>query len=127
MQPPEIKMTDNDPRGYDEQTLRWLAARKEEAVRIDPATAKVSWIYGHISDPYGVLGPVEENNIGRVYFARSPEPDSILVCFYDLPAGTRDPLWTRIRAGDHAVWDPQDEMFFATGEVSENPTSCDFE
>lgn len=39
----------------------WLAARKEEGSKIDPATAKVMWEYGQILDPYGVRDlPPEE-------------------------------------------------------------------
>jgi hypothetical protein len=33
---------------------QWLAIRKEAALRIDPETAEVEWIYADIGDPYGV-------------------------------------------------------------------------
>jgi hypothetical protein len=31
---------------------RWLAARKEAALRIDPETAQVFWEHGQVLDPY---------------------------------------------------------------------------
>ena len=49
---------------------------------------------GYIVDPYGDNDDLlpEEQCIGRRYFARSPEPGSIPVSFYDLPPRTRDTL-----------------------------------
>src|SRR3954468_12479232 len=41
---------------FDEKTKAWLAIRKEAAKAIDPATAEVHYVYGDISDPYGVGG-----------------------------------------------------------------------
>ena len=74
---------------------QWLAIRKEAALRIDPETAEVEWIYADIGDPYGVHNLPEEGLcVGRVYFARSPESD-IWVCFDDLPEMVRDALWDR--------------------------------
>jgi hypothetical protein len=90
----------------------WLAARKEEGSKIDPATAKVMWEYGQILDPYGVRDlPPEDSCVGRVYFARSAEPDAVWVAFYDLPEATRDALQARIDAGDPTVWEPDDFPF----------------
>ena len=92
----------------------WLAARKEAALRLDPETAEYFWVYGYVLDPYGVE-PQEEDNLGRVYFARSPT-DGIAVCFYDLPEKVCKRLWERIDAGelrnafamscDDLPWDP---------------------
>jgi|PlaIllAssembly_1097288.scaffolds.fasta_scaffold269935_2 hypothetical protein len=72
----------------------WLRFRKEAGLRIDPETALVEWCYGQTLDPYGVIGnlPEEEQQVGREYFACSPE-EEIWVCFYDLPDATRDRLW----------------------------------
>jgi hypothetical protein len=77
---------------------RWLAIRKEEALRIDPETAKVDCSYGQIWDPYGVDDewelPEEFHQWGRQDFARAPGGD-IWVWFGDLPAETREKLRNR--------------------------------
>jgi hypothetical protein len=72
----------------------WLEIRKKEALRIDPETAEVTWWYAQVLDPYGVLDEweLEQNCIGRAYFARAPESD-IWVVFGDLPDETRHKLW----------------------------------
>jgi hypothetical protein len=73
---------------------QWLQVRKEAALRIDAETAEVFWTYGLTMDPYGVLPdlPEEYRQIGREYFARSPESD-IWVSFSDLPNDTCKKLW----------------------------------
>jgi hypothetical protein len=73
----------------------WLAARKREALEIDPDNAQVDWAYGQNLDPYGVEPnlPDECYCVGRVYFAR--RPGGIWVCFYDLPEATRQKLWEK--------------------------------
>jgi hypothetical protein len=84
----------------DELTIeQWLQIRKEEALRIDPDTAEAWWIYANVCDPYGVYQDLteEEFQIGRVYFARSPESD-IWVWFGDLPRDAKDKLWNRPEA-----------------------------
>jgi hypothetical protein len=91
-----------DSEQEDSQTTKgqWLATRKEAAVKIDPETAEVFWEYGSVRDPYGLYDLTdEEDNIGRNYFARSPESE-VWVEFRDLPAPTRDRLRARIAAGD---------------------------
>ena len=35
---------------------QWLAIRKDEALRINPDTALVSWKYGQVVDPDGHMG-----------------------------------------------------------------------
>jgi hypothetical protein len=72
----------------------WLAIRKEAGLKIDPATAEVDWCYGQILDPYEVDPnlPEECYQVGRLYFARSPE-SGVWVSFYDLPEAIRDALW----------------------------------
>ena len=73
---------------------QWLAVRKEAGLKIDPETAEVFWTYGLTLDPYRVYPnlPEEYRQVGRTYFARSPESD-IWVEFDDLPEATRDALW----------------------------------
>ena len=76
----------------------WLAIVKEEALKIDPATAEVDWRYALVLDPYGVYPALPEDcqHIGRAYFARRPGSD-VWVEFGDLPTKTVDALW-------EAVW-----------------------
>jgi hypothetical protein len=33
---------------------QWLALRKKEGLKIDPASAEVAWVYGLTLDPYGL-------------------------------------------------------------------------
>jgi hypothetical protein len=83
-----------------EEIERWLAIRKEEALKIDPETAEVDWSYEQTLDPYGVRDewelPEEFDQVGRAYFARAPGND-IWVEFGDLPQETREKLWNRHR------------------------------
>jgi hypothetical protein len=79
---------------------QWLAARKQEGVKIDPETAQLCWEHGQVGDPYGLYGlTYEEDCIGRNYFARSPDSE-VWVEFGDLPDEVRDRLRERISAGD---------------------------
>jgi len=50
----------------------FLAICNEAGAKIDPETAEVDWTYGSVLDPYGIFPPLEEDNVGRYYFARSP-------------------------------------------------------
>jgi hypothetical protein len=77
----------------------WLAVRKAEAKQIDPDPAEIDFSWGQILDPYGLDPdlPEEYQCIGRLYFARRPGSDT-WVCFYDLPADVREPLWKRASA-----------------------------
>jgi hypothetical protein len=54
----------------------FLSIRKEAGLKIDPATAAVTWQHAQILDPYGVrdLSP-EEDCVGAVLFARAPGSD----------------------------------------------------
>lgn len=76
----------------------WLNIRKEEGRRIDPDTAEVDWCYAQVLDPYGVHPdiPEEFQQIGRAYFARSPDSD-IWVWFGDLLDEVRKKFWTLCR------------------------------
>lgn len=53
---------------------QWLAIRKEEAPKIDPATAEVTWWYAQTMDPYGVDPdlPDELKCIGRATLPAGP-------------------------------------------------------
>jgi hypothetical protein len=77
---------------------KYLAIRKAEAAKIDPAVAEVTWVYAQILDPYGVYEPPKEDDqIGREYFACNPGSE-IWVHFDDLPDPIRDRLWKTHRA-----------------------------
>ena len=76
-------------------TEEWRAIRKEAGLRIDPATAKVTWWFAQVVDPYGIYPYYPEADcVGREYFARSPESD-VWVNFGDLPEATVAALWKR--------------------------------
>jgi hypothetical protein len=80
---------------------QWLAIRKEEAPKIDPATAEVACWYAQMIDPYGLLDPdsIDPQYWGwqREWFARRPGSD-IWVLFDDLPEETWDALRSVMRA-----------------------------
>ena len=98
----------------------WLAIRKQEGLRIDPATAEVDWCYAQVVDPYDVYPELHDewDCVGRAYFARRPGSD-VWVVFGDLPEKTRDALWERHKSklAFPAGLDPRDE--------SMGPTSSD--
>jgi hypothetical protein len=77
---------------------QWLAIRREAGLKIDPETAEDDWTYAQTLDPYGVVPdlPEECEQIGREYFARSPDSD-IWVHFSDLPEATSEALWKKHR------------------------------
>jgi hypothetical protein len=74
--------------------LKWLAIRRVEALKIDPATAEVIWSFEQTLDPYGIEQDLPERyqQVGREYFARRSYGD-IWVWFGDLPKATREALW----------------------------------
>jgi hypothetical protein len=74
----------------DKKVVKWLAARKEAGLHIDPETAEVAGNYGQILDPYGVDPhlPAECQQGGWDYFARAPG-SNVWVWFGDLPDATR--------------------------------------
>jgi hypothetical protein len=80
------------------EVRRWLAIRKEEALRIDPETAEIGSWPTRMFDPYCVLDewelPEQFDLIGRVDFARAPG-SNVWVAFEDLPEDTREKLWDR--------------------------------
>jgi hypothetical protein len=81
-------------------TEEWLAIRKEAGLRIDPATAKVTWWFAQVVDPYGIYPyDPKADCVGRQYFACSPESD-VWVSFHDLPKATVDALWKKADALD---------------------------
>lgn len=74
----------------------WRATRKTEGNFIDPATADITSIMAPSLDPYHI-GTIPEKfvQIGREYFARSPER-GVWVWFGDLPDEKQNALWDRI-------------------------------
>ena len=86
--PPSVGVNMSDTAEIDQ----WLAARKREALNIDPKTAEVTWVYGQSFDPYDVRDlPEEYRQVQRHYFARAPGSE-IWVVFDDLPDDTRETL-----------------------------------
>jgi len=79
---------------------QWLVARKEAGLKIDPHVAEVTFCWGYTTDPYGIHSDLseEEEQVGRVYFARSPGSDT-WASFRDLSDEIRDKLWNRIDSG----------------------------
>jgi hypothetical protein len=73
----------------------FLSIRKEAGLKIDPATAEVTWQHTQILDPYGIfdLSP-EEDCVGAVMFARAPDSD-VWVSEDELPSATVDALRVR--------------------------------
>jgi hypothetical protein len=78
-----------------QEQQEFLSIRKEAGLKIDPATAEVTWQYAQILDPYGIcdLHP-EDHCIGAVLFARAPNSD-VWVSQYELPHATVDALAVR--------------------------------
>src|SRR5262249_23039989 len=94
-------MSDNMVMLNDGRTItasEFLANRRAEGFKIDPATATVHWTWAYVPDPYGIftLDP-EEKCVGRMYYAISPE--SGMVWFGDLSQATQKALWERIKSG----------------------------
>ena len=74
---------------------RWLAVRSREAKKIDPATAKICWMWTPAFDPYFLVkAPPQESEIQRTYFAHRANC-KILVWFGDLPAFVEQALRTK--------------------------------
>ncbi len=90
-----LKMQTNDDTAIPtEQTVdEYLEACKEAGKLIDPETADVTFSWEQVLDPYGVEPdlPAEMRQVGRVFFARSPDSD-IWVWFGDLPYETKERL-----------------------------------
>lgn len=78
---------------------QWRAIRrKEEASKIDPATAYIGGMKCRDFEPLGDLDPhVPEELRGWEYFARAPGNDA-WVWFGNLPDNVRDALWKRYKA-----------------------------
>jgi hypothetical protein len=75
----------------------FYAACKAEGLKIDPATAEVTWWYAEVLDPYGIDPPPEEYQcVGWEYFVRRPDGD-LWVNTSDLPEATYDALMHRFR------------------------------
>lgn len=75
---------------------QFLANRRAEGLKIDPATAKAHWTWAQVLDSYGIFTLTPEEECGeRMYNAMSPESGT-RVWFGDLPDTTRKALWERI-------------------------------
>lgn len=74
----------------------WRAWRRAAGRQINPQNAEVDWRYALTLDPYGVRQdlPDECRQVGREYFARSPEVD-LWISYGDLPEGIRKALWEK--------------------------------
>jgi hypothetical protein len=85
---------------------RWLASRKEAALKIDPETADVYCEVTQIFDPYAVLrdlDPQDYYELRKMYFARAPGSD-VWVLFSDLPKEVRERLWELHRSKFLVGW-----------------------
>lgn len=79
---------------------QWLQSRKAEALKIDPDTAEVSWIYGDKNDPYCLCRIRADDHqhvidLGAIWFAKSPDSD-VWVWNRNLPAEVFDKIGQRI-------------------------------
>lgn len=84
----------------------FLAIRKAEAKEIDPTTAEVSWGYGQVLDPYGILDlPEDCDCVGRNYFARN-QGSNIWVSDADIADDTWRALSRRASADEACPRDP---------------------
>jgi hypothetical protein len=84
----QMTTVENKEHATELTTEEWLAIRKEAGLRIDPATAEITWCWGQVMDPYGVENlPKECWQVGRNRFARSPG-GGVWVSFHDLPEAT---------------------------------------
>jgi hypothetical protein len=78
-----------------DEVKEWLEVRTQEALKIDPTTAKVAWWWAIVGDPYGLLPELpEEYCVGRHYFARRPG-SAVWVWSGDLPSETQESLQKR--------------------------------
>jgi hypothetical protein len=75
---------------------KWLAIRKEEALKIDPDAVEVKSCDGLIFDPYGVSPDLRKGRpqVGLQYFARRPD-SSVWVWFGDLPKEVCDAVYAK--------------------------------
>jgi hypothetical protein len=71
-------------------------------LKLDPATAEVTWWYAEISDPYGISDD-SDGCIGRVMFARAPDSE-LWISQYELPEATNDALAAKMAN------EPEDEL-----------------
>ena len=77
------------------ETSELIAIREQEAAKIDPETAVVTWWWADELDPYGDFLTCEEHYVNRVTFCRRAESD-IWICMWDLPAETKKRLRERL-------------------------------
>ena len=95
---------------------RWLAVRSREAKKIDPATAKICWMWTPTFDPYCLVKePPQESEIQRTYFAHRANC-KILVWFGDLAAPVEDALRTNHKESIEHSATISDLEFITPGE-----------
>jgi hypothetical protein len=81
----------------------FLAERKAEAQRIDPANCEVYCRFGQVLDPYDLFDvPEEWRCVGRDWFVRNL-PDGHWVWDGDLPEDIRHALASKLEA-DHSLF-----------------------
>jgi hypothetical protein len=80
----------------EEEVDQFIADRKAAGLKIDPATAEVTWDMGVVGDPYDIQPdmPAEYLLVGRRFFARAPGGD--WVSEHDLPAAVLAALRDRM-------------------------------
>jgi hypothetical protein len=79
--------------------------RQQVGLRIDPATARVFFVYAQTLDPYGDYPdlPEELYQVGREYFAVDPT-EGIAVLVSDLPEATQAALDYKRRLAERDGW-----------------------
>jgi hypothetical protein len=88
----ELNLTAEHRKAIDD----FLAKVRNEALKIDPATAEVAGSRGFLTDPYGIYGYPEnlDYSFDKISYARNPGSD-IWVSFEDLPHETVEKLENR--------------------------------
>jgi hypothetical protein len=85
----------------------WVASRNAAGITIDMQTCDLWWEHAQILDLYGLFRAegtfTKEHQVGRVFFARSPDSDGP-VCEYNLSPAQHEAMHARIERGDSA-WD----------------------
>jgi len=90
------------------ETMAWLAERKEAAKRIDPDNVEVECWRVFVTDPYCVRPHPITDLTHNQCFARTPGGDDGWVWFEDLPEATQEEMGRKLNAcegeDDGRVW-----------------------
>jgi hypothetical protein len=84
-----------DLRAIDTQGDGFLALKRQAALKIDPATAEMIWVYGDPFDPYGIGPEVPDEHLHELCYVSSPG-SKISVWVGDLPNEARQALRLRL-------------------------------